>query len=188
MKGSTHGLAVAPRAGHVGAEYTAPWSYEQYLCEHGLNKLLATSEQHRVVNALLNSEIPIYHGLTPALIAQIHDDDLLADFRTGLFSVYRAIPGFTPDTEFRKNLGQAEESMLAPTLQHAERAARHGFLHRAGVELLSTVFSIGAQLSVAAATGQPSLSNGLQAATGMVADRIPFKRSRDPLSIWTKRL
>jgi hypothetical protein len=43
-----------------GAEYTAPWAYEQYVCERGLDKLLMASEHQRTVNALLSSEPSIF--------------------------------------------------------------------------------------------------------------------------------
>jgi hypothetical protein len=170
----------------VGAEYAAPWRNEQYLCEHGLGTLLGANEHHRVINALLRSELSIFSGLTPRLVASVRDDDTFVDFRAKLFDVYRSIQGSAGDENLGRIIGQTEKTMLGPVLLRVEKAARHGFLYRAGAGLLPTAFSIGAQLLYAKTTGGLSLSDAGQVAIGELADRVPFKRTRDPLSAWTK--
>ncbi len=52
-----------------GAEYAAPWGYEQYVCESGLGQLLSSTPHQRTVDALLNTRLPIFQGLTPDLEA-----------------------------------------------------------------------------------------------------------------------
>jgi hypothetical protein len=64
-----------------GAEYTAPWAYEQYVCEQGLGMLLSNSEHQKVANALLHSELPIFQGLTPKIVSDIRDEMTFGDFR-----------------------------------------------------------------------------------------------------------
>jgi hypothetical protein len=111
-----------------GAEYTAPWPYEQYICEIGFDNLFRDTEHHRIVNALLHTELPIFHGLSPKVVADARDDSTFSDFRANLFEVYRGIPSLTPGDAFTRNLAQTEETMLRPVLERAEREAKQGLL------------------------------------------------------------
>jgi hypothetical protein len=170
-----------------GAEYTAPWAYEQYVCERGLDKLLMANEHQRTVNALLSSELPIFQGLTPRIVADVRDDDTFTDFRSKLYEVYRSVPNLGTGDEFRRHLAQTEETVLRPVLDRAEREARRGFLSRLGVDLTGIAFSIAARVAFDAATGQLGWSTTAARETlGVFADGVKIRGSRSPLGVWTK--
>ena len=169
----------------VGADYAAPWRYEQYIGEHGLDQLIASSQQ-KVVNALLHTELPLFQGLTPKVVASIRDDETFVDFREKLFEVYREVPGLGPDAKFARELAQSEEALLRPTLERAEAEAKRGFLKRAGVALTEMTVSVGARVLYDQATGQLGWNSVGREAVGVLADRVRFKGARSPLTAWTK--
>ena len=169
-----------------GAEYIAPWAYEQYLCERGLDKLLEGSEHQKVTNALLHSDLPIFKGLTPRIVADVRDDDTFADFREKLYEVYRAVPGFGPGDDYARQLAQTEETVLRPVLVKAEREANRGVLQRIGIGLTESAFAIGARLLWDQHTGQLGWNSAIRETIGVFADKVRFQGSRDPLTAWTK--
>lgn len=169
-----------------GAEYAAPWAYEQYLCERGLDTLLSESEHQRVANALLHSELPIFQGLTPRIVTDVRNDDTFSEFRAKLFEVYRSVPGFQADDSYVRHLAQTEEAVLRPVLDRAEQEAKRGFLSRLGVGLASGAISIGARLLFDSYTGQLGWSSAARETIGVIADRVRLGGTRDPLSVWTK--
>lgn len=169
-----------------GAEYSAPWKYEQYVCEQGLGRMLEASDHQRVVNALLHTELPVFQGLTPKVVASVRDDDTFTDFRGKLFEVYRELPGFGPGPEFARHLAQTEEALLRPTLQHAEREAKRGFLARIGVTLAEASISVGARVLYDAQTGQLGWTTAGREVVGVLADRVRFSGAKSPMTAWTK--
>jgi hypothetical protein len=170
-----------------GAEYVAPWPYEQYLCQEGLDKMLADSEHYKTVNAILQSRLPVFQGLSPKLVADIRDDAMFVDFRANLFEVYRAISGLGPSNDFSKSLAQTEETLLRPVLERAQREATHGFLRRLGVQAGEITFSMGARVIVDSATQQLGWHTFASEGVGVLADRVRMGRTpRSPLSVWTK--
>jgi hypothetical protein len=170
-----------------GAEYVAPWPYEQYLCEEGLDRLLASSEHYKTVNALLQSCLPVFQGLSPKLVADIHDDPTFADFRANLFEVYRGLPGLGPGSDFQRYLAQTEETLLRPVLERAEREADHGFLRRLGIQVGEITVSMGARIAFDASTHQFGWHTVASEGVGVLADRVRLgQTSRSPVSVWTK--
>jgi hypothetical protein len=139
-----------------------------------------------VVNALLHSRLPIFQGLTPKVVADVRDDDTFVDFREKLHEVYRSVPGFGPDADFDRHLAQSEEAALGPVLQQAEREAKRGFLARLGVGLAESVLSIGARVLYDSQTGQLGWTTAGPEVVGILADRVKFSRTRDPLTTWTR--
>lgn len=88
----------------VGAEYTAAWPYEQYLCEAGLGALLRDSPHQRVVNAVLHSRLPVFQGLTPKVVMDAHESEPFAEFRAKLFEVYQQVPSLGPGAKYHRDL------------------------------------------------------------------------------------
>lgn len=170
----------------VGADYAAPWRYEQYVCEHGLDQLIESGSQQKVINAILHTELPLFQGLTPKVVASVRDDHAFAEFREKLFEVYQEIPGLGPDAKFTRELAQVEEALLRPTLQRAEAEARRGFLRRAGVTLTEMTVSVGARVLYDQASGQLGWNTVGRETIGALADRVRFKGARSPLTAWTK--
>lgn len=170
----------------VGAEYTAVWPYEQHLCEAGLGALLRDSPHQRVVSAVLHSRLPVFQGLTPKVIADVHDAEPFAEFRTKLFEVYRQVPNLGPGAKYDHDLAQLEETLLRPTLQRAEREASQGWLARAGASATEFVVSVGARLGVDAVSGGLDWTDVGKEVVGEVADRVVRRGGRRPATVWTQ--
>jgi hypothetical protein len=127
-------------ATHHGATYTAPFRHERYLCREGLTQIATPAS--RVVEALLRSELPIFHGLTPGIIGKIHDDDGFASFRERLHTVYAQVPFEGPDEYIRSYLHEQESALLEPALRQAEKSAKRGPIGRIGVTLTQNAFAL----------------------------------------------
>lgn len=155
-------------AQHYGANYSAPWNYEQYICEQGLEKSLRTSESQRVVHALWSSKLPIFQGLTPALLAQVRQDDAFVGFRAALYDAYRGLPAGVAEDEYARYVAEAEGALLQPHISAAERSARSGLLSRVGVQLAGLVAQLGGAYVVDLAKGEVGGPTLLQGAVAQI--------------------
>ena len=165
------------------AVYTAPFPHEQFVARHGLSQ--THSPSNRVVEALFHSELPVFQGLTPSVIAKVHDDDAFAGFRAQLHTVYKDLPVSSDDAEIGAYVRDQENALLRPHLLAAEKAADAGRLGGVGGMLPSVILSLGAGLLVDVASATPAL--GAAAAAGVTvakAVRDSQKRDRSPQVIW----
>jgi hypothetical protein len=170
----------------VGAEYTAPWPYEAYLCEQGLGKEQNVSASQHVVRALVNTSFPMFRGLTPKLVSELREDELFASFRYDLVETYRDIPNGEAE-DVRRYIAENEAAILKPKVQKATRAAERGILKRIGVELRDAFIQLSANVGVQAATGEIGGESLVHAGLSYLVERVlKPRRSRDSLTLWTK--
>lgn len=155
--------------GH-GATYTAPFRHEVHLCRNGLSKFTAPST--RVVEAVLRSELPVLHGLTPDVIAKIHDDDGFGAFRRQLHTVYSNVPTEESEENIRRYLLDQEQALLTPELQKAERSADRGPIKNLGVTLTQNVFGFSTGLAAGAITRDPLAATMVGAAGAAAQARL----------------
>lgn len=169
-----------------GVEYTAPWPYEQFICEEGLGHLIGGGQHHRVVTGLLHTQLPLFRGLTPKVLAEIRDDDSFAEFRASLLQVYKEIPRIDASRHFTRDLAQTEETLLRPVIERTRREADRGWLRRIGVALAETTMSVGARISYDVATGDLGWQSAGREIVGTLADRVRAKGAPNPNTAWIK--
>jgi hypothetical protein len=173
-----------------GANYVAPFRFEQYLCEQGLDKLLAESPGERVIHALLHSSLPLYTGLTPKIVADIHTDSHYAEFREQLYNVYRDVPTHGSAEETARYLMEAEEALLRPSLDGARAEVERGFFAGLGVRVADLTMSLVTSLAVATVFS-PEQSPVQVAAEAGVREGIAGllrspERMQGPVPVWQK--
>ena len=168
------------------ANYTAPWQFEQYVCERGLQKLLRRSEAQRIVQALWCSNLPLFSGLTPQLISEIHDDDAFAGFRAELFDAYRGLPTDATPDEFARYVGEAESAKLTPRIKQAERLAKRGPLARMGVQLLEAAVHMSTAYLIDAAKNEVGGSTVMQGTASYLLGKLTGGNATDSVRIWTR--
>lgn len=124
-RAQSHALRYLAReyllATSCGADYTAPFRHEQHVCRHGVATALGPSE--RVVHALVSSQMPIFSGLDPSVVAKVHDDPNIAEFRRDLHLAYKDMPIDSDDRERARYLHDQELHQLGPAIARAERRA-----------------------------------------------------------------
>lgn len=167
----------------AGAVYTAPFPHEQFIARQGLSNTSSPSE--RVVEALFQSQLPVFQGLTPGVIAELHDDDAFGAFRAQLHTVYQNLPVSSDATQIGAYVLDQENALLRPHLVAAEKAADSGRLGRVTARLPGVILSLGTGLLVELASATPAL--GVAAAAGATvaqAVRDSRKRNKSPQVIW----
>ncbi|WP_157496888.1 YecA family protein [Leifsonia sp. Leaf264] len=131
-------------ANEYGATYVAPFDHERHLCREGVAQIAGPSTA--VSQALLQSELPIFAGLTPFLISKIHDDDAFGEFRSELHGLYQNAPLNSSSAELGAYVRDQERTLLAPILRRTEGALDQGFLRRAGAAVTSAKYTVAAGL------------------------------------------
>lgn len=139
-----------------GFNYVAPFKYESYLCEEGLGNILNELPNERILQAIFNSNLSIYSGLTPKLISEIRDDDNFAGFRSELFKIYNNIPAKTSQEKLNQYISEAENAVLRPILFEVEKNAKSGILTRLGINPLGSVFRISGGILLGELTKTPN--------------------------------
>ncbi|MEI6832153.1 MAG: SEC-C domain-containing protein [Candidatus Omnitrophota bacterium] len=139
-----------------GFNYVAPFRYESYLCEEGLGNILNEFPNERILQAIFNSNLSIYSGLTPKLISEIRDDDNFASFRSELFKIYNNIPAKTGQEKLNQYISEAEDAVLKPILFEIEKDAKSGILAKLGINPLGSVFRISGGVSLGLLTKTPN--------------------------------
>jgi hypothetical protein len=140
-----------------GFNYVAPFRYESYLCEEGLGNILNELPNERILQAVFNSNLSIYSGLTPKLISEIRDDDNFASFRSELFKIYNNIPAKTSQEKLNQYISEAENAVLGPILFEIEKDAKSGILARLGISPLGSVFRISGGVLLGLLTKTPNI-------------------------------
>ncbi len=153
-----------------GFNYTAPFEYEAFLCEQGLENSLSKMPGAKVLHAIFNSELPLYSGLTPEIIAKIRDDDNYAGFRAELHQIYRDIPENLSQEELAKYVAEQEGALLKPILKKAEKEVKTGTMSKLGIGLLSSGFKIFGSVLAGniLSSGDPTASSGVAAGAAAI--------------------
>ena len=107
----------------TGSTYVAPFPFEQRL----LDTLApgVDDSQRELVQNLLLTNLPIFRGLTAKVVAEIHNEDSIADFRQELVAAYAA-PNLTR---------VVEAPVLAAKSEAARRALTRSRFRALGVAL-----------------------------------------------------
>ncbi len=144
-----------------GATYVAPFSHELYLAQHGVEGVRLPSS--RTAHAVLRSQLPIFRGLTPAVLAKLHQDDHFAAFREDLQRAYEHAPLDAGEAEVAAYLHDQEATLLQPRLAAAERSVDRGPLQKLGASLTGAWFSLAMGLAVDISAGTKGIATGLSA-------------------------
>lgn len=128
-------------ASRTGATYCAPFPFEEFFCEQA-GAGLAPAET-RVAQLVIASDLPIFHGLNAKVVATVHDDDNVAEFRRQLHETYGELPAASPQDR-STYLRDREDATLRPLVDAARRDADRCALSRAGVRYGGDAFALGA--------------------------------------------
>jgi hypothetical protein len=160
-----HGLRYFSReyslATFNGATYTAAFDHELFLCREGINQIAGPSSH--VAQAILQSDMPIFSGLTPKIIKEIHDDDCFGDFRAELHRLYQDAPMNSSTAELNAYVHDQEQVLLAPALARAKKSATQGAFSRIGASLTGSKFSLASGLAADLLLQTGGLATGLRA-------------------------
>lgn len=170
-------------ADHVGATYCAPFAFERFLCDRAGAAL--RQAEARIPELLIASEVPLFHGLSPQVIATIHEDDKFGEFRRQLYEIYGEVPGGS-DAEKRIYLHDREKAKLEPILDAAKKEADRGPLYRAGVKYGGHAFGLAAGLAVEAAFPSGGVA-GVVATTlvEVVKAKLEARGTSSSVPVWT---
>ncbi|TCB96433.1 SEC-C domain-containing protein [Micromonospora zingiberis] len=170
-------------AAHTGATYCAPFSFEQYLC--GQAGAALRRAEARVSELLISSNVPIFHGLTPDVVADIHDDDTFGEFRRQLYGIYGELPGESEDAR-NLYLQDRENAVLQPILAAARNEANRGLLSRIGVTYGGHAFGLAAGVATEIAFPTGGVAGVSTAALiEIVKDKILPKGGGAAPTVWT---
>ncbi|MFC7925181.1 hypothetical protein [Microbacterium laevaniformans] len=180
-----HGIRYFAReyalANTYGVTYTAPFAHERFLCQRGISPIVGSST--RVVEAVLRSGLPEFHGLTPRLVRDIHHDDAFAEFRAKLHEVYQGTPtGDSAETD--AYVRDQENALLRPLIQQGERAASGGFLSRLGGALSGNKWGIAAALAADMTVGTVGAATAINVGGAFLDDALR-RRPKGPHRIWS---
>lgn len=171
---------------HFGFTYTATFPFEEYVCHSAITPALKTQTAgHRIYQGILNSKLPLYHNLTPEVVAQIRDDDSYSEFRRELYQVYATVPDQVSGAERRRHIREAEEALLRPQLEKIERNMKQGPLSRLGFSRFGVV-----RIAATVLTGLATI--GLDPVTGVgtlgevVQNFVQRNREKGSAVIWKK--
>lgn len=180
-----HGLRYFAReytlAAEYGATYTAAFEHELFLCREGVSRIAGPST--RVVQAILQSDLPVFSGLTPSVLTAIHDDEAFGAFRKELHEIYQGAPLDGTTAEITAYVHDQESVLLAPRLSEAERSVRHGLLGRIGLGITKSKFGLATGLGSDLLLGSSGLATGIQVAKTVV-DSVASK-PKGPQAIWS---
>lgn len=143
-----------------GATYTAAFDHELFLCREGISQTAGPSSN--VAQAILRSDLPIFGGLTPKIIKDIHDDDCFGDFRAELHRLYQDAPVNSSTAELNAYVHDQEQVLRAHP-RKGRKSATQGAFSRIGASLKGSKFSLASGLSAALLLQTGGLATGLRA-------------------------
>lgn len=180
-----HGIRYFAReytlANTYGVTYTASFAHENYLCREAISPIVSSSS--RVVEAVLRSGLPVFHGLTPRVVRDIHDDDAFAAFRSTLHKVYQGTPVENSE-EAEAYIHDQESALLRPIIEQGEKAATTGYLGRLGASLTSNKYGIAAALATDLTLGTAGVPTAIGVA-GVLLDERSRSRKSGVQRIWS---
>lgn len=181
----SHGLRYFAReftlSREYGATYTAPFDHELFLCREGLDRTAGPST--RVVQAVLQSDLPIFTRLTPKLISEVHDSDSFSDFREQIYQLYSNVPLDVDPSQAREFLEDQERILLKPRLKAIEVSIDRGILGRIGLAMKNSWLGLAAGVGIDLLAGTPGLATTATALHG-AATATAASRTTGPSVIW----
>jgi hypothetical protein len=170
----------------TGSSYAAPFAWESHVAFKGLK--VGRGPYLPTQSVLVASRLPVFSGLTPDLIAQIHDDDAFASFRAELAEIWGHCPTKAKPAQVQRYLATQEADRLRPILDAAERSADVGLLRRVGIAIADLRFTVttgvaAAGLGHAAGTGWGAALAGTAAVGAAVADKL-MEKPKATAPIW----
>lgn len=173
-------------ANHHGAEYVAPFPFEQYVSQYGLERALFESGSQRVVHALWRSRLPVFAGLTPKVVASVRNDDTFAEFRQDLFNAYRDIPFNSSEADLTRYIAENEEANLRPKLKRAEQEAKRGFLARMGVRFTDAAYALASTVAADIVAGDVDGKTFARGGARYAMETLFGRNRTGPRSAWSK--
>ncbi|WP_420366963.1 YecA family protein [Curtobacterium sp. L1-20] len=170
-------------AASYGATYTAAFDHELFLCRTGTRDFVRPAT--RTSEAILQSDLPIFSGLTPTLIAKVHDDDMFGQFRADLHELYQNAPVNGTQSDLAAYVSDQERTLLQPRLDEARKAADRGVLQRIGAGLNAGKFGIAAGLAIDLALQSPGLATGLNVAREVANGFLDAPRKQGSQRVWS---
>jgi hypothetical protein len=175
-------------SGALGANYLAPFSFETYLVQEGLDRDVFGDPSARVARGVLDSQLPVFEGLFPGVVAAIHDDDAFGAFRRDLHQAYAGLP-LGDSEEAARYLTSVEEAVLRPLIVEAERQVSRGRLRnmaRVGQDSVRFAATLAGSTAAAAAGLRPEVGALTAVGTWGVIQRLRGGRQA-PASqpVWT---
>lgn len=169
----------------VGSTYQAPFPWERYLTSVGLG-LGSPSSTTDV--GLTRTNLPIFQGLSPAVLARVRDDPAFAAFREELTNTYASVPLADDTRELDAYIQEREEVYLLPRIREAEQSVDRGALARLGLRLTGLKYQTTSAVLLAgqaiAAEGAPAgIAAALQLGAGL-ADHFAAAPPRTT-TIWS---
>ncbi|MEZ4483019.1 MAG: hypothetical protein R3B97_18140, partial [Dehalococcoidia bacterium] len=175
-----------------GYSYCAPFQFESEMCS--AMGTATSGPSHRVVRALLETALPEFRDLSPAIIAKVRDDAGFGEFRAELHGVYRDIP---MSGDISRHVAEAEKALLLPKLINLRKSVATGPLSKA-VSLAPAAFRLAATFATQAAgaglvggtLGAKELfgfafgaaaAEGVNAVSGVMSSGLPSSRP-----VWTE--
>jgi hypothetical protein len=168
---------------HTRATYCAPFAFEGFLCGR-VGASLRRSEA-RITEHLVASDVPLFHGLTPKVVAAVHEDESFGEFRRQLYEIYSEVPGDSTH-ERQIYLRDRERAKLRPILDAAKKDADRGPLYRAGVRYGGHAFGIAAGVAAEAFLPSGGIA-GASVATlvEIVKAKLATKEGTSSTPVWT---
>lgn len=152
--------------------YTAPWPFEQHICEKGLSSPATLRESERVVQAIWASHLPLFHNIQPSTLAKVREHDEFAEFRGELFDAYRGLSTTVSGDEFAREVAEVENVKLDPIIRRAEKSAASGRLARIGVEVASFAAQMSASFVVDGMKDEITAATAVQGGLAYLLGRI----------------
>lgn len=168
--------------------YAAPYSFEQWLCREGLDAEVRRSPGGRVLHAVIRSQLPVFGGLTPEVLASVRDDEAFGSFRSELYTTYSSLPEGAMQEEFDRAMCEAEEAVLAPRISEARRSVREGPLSRV-LRVLKYPLQMAFSFGVAAAGPEHLVAQGVAQSAVIKASALLDRATRRPTgsqAIWAR--
>jgi hypothetical protein len=158
------------------ATYVAPFPHEQFLTGHGLAQVVRPAGN--VAHALLQSELPIFSGLTPSLLVKMHCDDNFSAFRHDLHTVYSGAPVGQGQQAMHEYVVDQEASLLTPRVVAAQRSIETGPLRHLGATIAEAKVGIAMGLLVDLTAGTRGAATVTGAAKTVVDHLVNVRRKK----------
>lgn len=165
-----------------GATYTAAFDHELFLCRTGARSFVPPSA--RVTEAVLQSQLSIFTGLTPKLIADIHDDTMFGQFRSDLHELFQHAPTDAPAADLAAYVSDQERVLLQPRIDEVRKSVERGLLGRIGAGLNNGRFGIAAGLVTDMVLQSPGLATVLHVGRATI-DGFRNARSDSSRRVWS---
>lgn len=157
----------------IGALYTAPFRWEQHLCQTSVKQ--QTPTHVNVFEGVRHLRLPILANLSPDTISKIRCDSGFTTFRVGLQEALGYINAEIGSEDFRLRVAQVEEQVLLPKVEAIHQEVKTSQFQQATHALFEGVLMF-IQVFAGAAVSNCSIENNLRASgiAGFVASGLSY--------------